>query len=131
MVGCIPEHEVTRLEVELLKLASAVLEPLYVFLLEDEQVSEVLLLWRLVLMLVLLPLLAEKLVKELAAAVHQDQAAIVRAVGLVVQKTLYTLHSLALGRLIAVWPGAPCEVFLAWQSDVHAVEGAEELVGAP
>lgn len=73
-------------------------------------------------MLGLLLLLAEELVKQLAAALHQDQTTVIGAIGLVVQQTLYALHALAFGRLIAVRPRAPCEVFLAWQSDVHAVK---------
>lgn len=28
-------------------------------------------------------------------------------------------------------PGAPLQILLAWESDVHAVERAEKLVGAP
>jgi hypothetical protein len=82
-------------------------------------------------MLGLLLLLAEELVEQLAAALHQDQTTIVGAIGLVVEQTLHALHALAIGRLIAVWPRAPCEVFLTRQSDVHAVERAEKLVGAP
>jgi hypothetical protein len=81
----IPQYQVTSFKIHLLERATALLEPLDILFLEDEEVFEVFLLWRLILMVVLLPLLAEELVIQLAATLHQNQASIIRAVGLVVQ----------------------------------------------
>ena len=127
----VPQDKVTRLKVDLDHLAAALLEPLDVFLLEDEEIAEVLLLWGLVLVVVLLASLLEELVEELARALHDDEAAVLGSVGLVVQETLDTLHALALGRLVAVGPGRPGKVLLARQRDILAIEGDDELIGLP
>jgi len=127
----VPKDKVTGLEVDLDHFTATLLEPLDVFLLKDEEVAEVLLLWGLVLVVVLLAGLLEELVEELAGALHDDEATVLRAVGLVVQETLNTLHALALGRLVTVGPRGPSKVLLARQSDVLAVEGDGELLGLP
>jgi len=62
----VPEDQITRLKVDFDHLAAALLEPLHIFLLEDEQITEVLLLRRLILVVVLLAGLGKELVEELA-----------------------------------------------------------------
>lgn len=127
----VPKDKVTGVHVDLDHLAAALLEPLDVLLLEDEEVTEVLLLWGLVLVVVLLAGLLEELVEELAGALHDDEATVIGAVGLVVQETLNTLHALTLGRLVTVGPRGPGKVLLARQCDVLAVERHGELLGPP
>lgn len=58
-------------------------------------------------MVVLLPPFVEELVVQLAITLHQDETAIARSIGLVVRQPLHALHTLALQRLVTVWPWAP------------------------
>ena len=127
----IPQDEVTGLHIDLEQLATTLLEPFDIFLVEEEQVH-VLQLWRRrVLVVISLPLLREKLIEQLCASSHEHQPAVLWSVGSVVEETLHGLHALALGVLIAMWPGGPADILTPGHADVHAVEGAEELVGFP
>lgn len=92
----VPEHKVSRLHVDLDELAAALLEPLHVLLAKEEEVHELELRRRGVLVVEAFALLREELVKELGGALHQHQAAILGAVGCVVKETLHGLHSVGL-----------------------------------
>jgi hypothetical protein len=100
----IPKHQITRLEVDFDHLAAAFLEPLDIFLFEDEQVAELFALRWLILVVVLLPGLGEELVEKLARPLHDNQTTILGTVWLIVQQSLDTLHALAKGILITVRP---------------------------
>lgn len=91
----VPEHKVAGLHVDLDHLAPARLEPLEVLLAEQEEVHELELRRRRILVVSRLALVREELVEELGGALHQHQAAVLGAVGSVVEEALHGLHTAA------------------------------------
>lgn len=94
----VPYDEITRLSAHLAQLASALLEPVYLRLLEAEPIT------RTPCRAVLDIMCSKELfVQSVRARVHQ-QSAVVRSVWGQVQDSLRTLETAPFRRLIDVWP---------------------------